>query len=114
MNAYQLQHLDKTLPEIRKDSEDLKEIKQRVLESPGLKFALVALSFFQRRWDLLPQYKNATRVRNQKKTRTDRTRSVELARIYIRKAREAGYRGYPHREIPKGGINGYKKINLQG
>jgi hypothetical protein len=31
MNAYQLQHLDKTNAEIRKDSEDLKEIKRKLL-----------------------------------------------------------------------------------
>lgn len=31
MNAYQLQHLDKTNAELRKDSEDLKQIKQKLL-----------------------------------------------------------------------------------
>lgn len=31
MNAYQLQHLGKTNAEIRKDSEDLKEIKRKLL-----------------------------------------------------------------------------------
>lgn len=31
MNAYQLQHLDKTNAELRKDSEDLKKIKRKLL-----------------------------------------------------------------------------------
>ena len=31
MNAYQLQHLDKANAELRKDSEDLKNIKRKLL-----------------------------------------------------------------------------------
>ena len=66
---------------------------------PGLGYALVALSFYRYRWSPRPRYKNAGKPGNQKKTVIDRTENVRLARLYIRKSREAGYRGYPRRDL---------------
>lgn len=74
-------------------------IEKTIKANPGLKYALVALSFFRGRWNERLQYKNAKKTRNQKKTIVDHAQSVTIARKYIRKAREEGYRGYPRRDI---------------
>lgn len=37
MNAYQLEHMDKTNAELRKDSEDLKTIKRKLLAQKARK-----------------------------------------------------------------------------
>jgi hypothetical protein len=59
--------------------------------SIGLKFALCALSFFRRRNDRRPAFKTSNK-RNMP-TVSARGERVAMARKFIRRAREAGFRG---------------------
>jgi hypothetical protein len=57
----------------------------------GLRNAVIALSFFRGRHSRSPLYRNSKRKDNP--TVSVYARSIQMARIYITKAREAGFRG---------------------
>ena len=75
----------------------------------GLRYALCALSFFRHRWDKVPRFKNASRRRNQEKKVSCYGEYVRVTRDYVRRAREAGWRGSVIEAVlKKGESNGGK------
>ncbi len=66
------------------------KIKREPMEE-GLRNAVIALSFFRDRHSRSPLYRNTKRKDNP--TVSVYARRTEMCRIYITKAREAGFRG---------------------
>ena len=59
----------------------------------GLKFALLAMSFYRGRHGRRPRFANPTRRTNRLKTVSVYDRYCQLSRAYIVRARAAGFRG---------------------
>ena len=71
--------------------------------NPGLKHALIALSFYRARNQRAPRFAHATTPSNQRQTVNRRADRVRTARAHIALARQYGWRGSVLAAIAKTG-----------